>query len=131
MRPEWREHIAELTEQFAQARSGLIEAQRRAAELTATARDADGRLRVTVDHQGRLTAVELEPAATRLPAAELGALIVAASRAAAGKIDTQRAELMAPAVPDEVRERLDAVRDEHGRLDLARMFPDPYQERRA
>jgi DNA-binding protein YbaB len=130
VRPEWREHIAELTEQFAQARSGLLDAQRRAAELTATARDADGRLSVTVDHQGRLTAVELEPGATGLPAAELGALIVAASRAAAAKIDTQRAELIAPSVPDEVRERLDAVRDEHGRLDLARMFPDPYQEPR-
>ncbi|BCJ35004.1 hypothetical protein Athai_25070 [Actinocatenispora thailandica] len=130
MRPEWREHIAELTEQFAQARSGLLDAQRRATELTATARDADGRLSVTVDHQGRLTAVELESGAAGLPAAELGALIVAASRAAAAKIDAQRAELLTPAVPDEVRDRLDAVRDEHGRLDLARMFPDPYQERR-
>lgn len=126
MRAEWREHIDELTERYRTLRSGVADAQRRMAELTATARDADGRISVTVDERGRLTSVQLDPAAARsLPADELGALIVAASRAAAAQIDARREALLAPVLPDDVRRRLDDARDETGRLDVTRILGDP------
>lgn len=126
MRAEWREHIDELTERYRTLRAGVADAQRRIAELTATARDADGRITVTVDERGRLTSVQLDQSAARsLPVDELGALIVAASRAAAAQIDAQREALLAPAIPADIRERLAEARDDTGRLDVTRIFGDP------
>lgn len=123
MRAEWEAHLAELTERYEAVRSGVTDLRRRLAELTATARDADGRVAVTVDHQGRLSRVELDPrAAGEMTAAEAVELVLGASRAAAAEIETRRAGLLASALPGPMADRLSAARDEDGGLDLTKLL---------
>ena len=70
----------------------------RLAALTATARSADGLVRVTLAASGAVTAIDLDDEVRRQPAARTGRDIVATIRAAERKLADQAAEAVAETV---------------------------------
>ncbi|GIF26691.1 DNA-binding protein YbaB [Actinoplanes tereljensis] len=88
---EWERGFAE---RAAQAKA-LAE---RAAQLSATGRAGDGDVEVTVDSNGQLTAVRLEEAIRRQPAATTARQIMVALRAAQADLVRQYGEVTAETV---------------------------------
>jgi len=122
MRAEYEAHINELLEQYRQVRDNLGRMQREMAELTATAESPDEMVKVTVDHRGELTAVEVNPRAFRsLDSVTLGETIVATAKAATGELRRRVQELVTPNIPD-----VAGLSGIGGDFDFSKMFPaDP------
>lgn len=100
MRLEWQAHIDEMLQQYREIRDRLGDAQRQITELTATASSEDGMVTVTVDHQGDLVELQLNPRVYRvLDSATLSETIVATTKRATADVRQRAKELMAPLLP--------------------------------
>ncbi|WP_433207163.1 YbaB/EbfC family nucleoid-associated protein [Dactylosporangium sp. CS-047395] len=120
MRAEYQAHIDELMQQYRQVRDNLGRMQREMAELTATAQSEDELVKVTVDHRGALTAVDINPRAFRaLDSATLGETIVATAKAATDDLRRRVQELVTPNMPD-----VAGLSRMGGDFDFSKMFPE-------
>ncbi|RFU39480.1 YbaB/EbfC family DNA-binding protein [Actinomadura logoneensis] len=100
MRAEWQAHIDELLGQYREQRDRLKGLQEKLEGIEASAEAADGMVRVTVDRQGRLTALELDPRVYRkLASAELSEAVLEASRDASAQVADKIAEAMRDITP--------------------------------
>ncbi|MFC4913246.1 YbaB/EbfC family nucleoid-associated protein [Actinomadura gamaensis] len=100
MRAEWQAHIDELLGQYREQRDKLKGLQDRLATIEATGEAADGMVRVTVDRQGRLTALELDPRVYRkLASTELSEAVLEASNNAAEDVAEQTRQIMEDVAP--------------------------------
>lgn len=94
----------------ADARLAEIEqTSREVAEITATARTADGSGTVTVGAGGSVRSIDLSAVAFRGSPAQLGAALVAAIHAAAADVARQSARLLAERTGIDITERVAAV----------------------
>ncbi|MFC5184020.1 YbaB/EbfC family nucleoid-associated protein [Actinomadura harenae] len=100
MRAEWQAHIDELLGQYREQRDKLQGLQEKLADIEATAEAADGMVQVTVDRQGRLTALELDPRVYRkLASAELSEAVLEASRDASAQVADKISQAMQDVTP--------------------------------
>lgn len=100
MRLEWQAHIDEMLQQYRQIRDRLGDAQRQVSELTATASSEDGMVTVTVDHQGDLVELQLNPRVYRvLDYLTLSETIVETTKRAVSEVRQQAKDLMTPLLP--------------------------------
>jgi len=117
VRAEWQAHIDELLDTYAKQREKLKDLQERLEAVEATGEAAEGLVKVTVDRQGRLRKLELNPRlGRRLGMEELSEAILEASDAAAALVTQQVQDAMADLRPDD---------DAKPGLDLARLMADP------
>ncbi|WP_026414771.1 YbaB/EbfC family nucleoid-associated protein [Actinomadura oligospora] len=100
MRAEYQAHIDQLLGQYREQRDRLKGLQERLEGIEASAEAADGMVRVTVDRQGRLTALELDPRVYRkLASSELSEAVLEASRDASSKVAEEISQAMQDLVP--------------------------------
>jgi DNA-binding protein YbaB len=100
MRLEWQAHIDEMLQQYRQVRDRLGDAQRQISELTSTVASEDGLVTVTVDHQGDLVDLQLNPRVYRvLDPLTLGETIVETTKRAVSEVRQQAKDLMTPLLP--------------------------------
>jgi len=111
---------AELMRRYRRKLADLIGLQSRMAESSATAASARQSVRVTVNGQGEITALEFPTGLyRRLPPAELSAEILAAARDAKAKAREPLRELLEPDLPDGPR-LLELVQNQ---VDAAGQYP--------
>ncbi|MCP2343615.1 YbaB/EbfC family nucleoid-associated protein [Actinomadura rupiterrae] len=119
MRAEWQAHIDELLGQYREQRDKLKGLQERLATIEASAEAADGMVRVTVDRQGRMTELELDPRVYRkLASAELSAAVLEASNAASEQVAEQTRQAMEDIAPK--------GSPGGGILDLGKLLPEKF-----
>ncbi|MEV5570969.1 YbaB/EbfC family nucleoid-associated protein [Spirillospora sp. NPDC052269] len=100
MRAEYQAHIDELLGQYREQRDKLKGLQERLADIEASAEAADGMVQVTVDRQGRLSALTLDPRVYRkLGSEELSDAVLEASREAAAQVAEKISQAMQDVVP--------------------------------
>ena len=116
MRAEWQAHIDELLQTYQEKRRQIQEMQSKLETIEAEAEAADGMVRVTVDRQGRLTSLELDPRVQRrLGSAELAEAIMEASKEAQSQVADQMRAAMQDLVPEGAAKE---------NFDIAKLLPE-------
>ncbi|GAA3453705.1 YbaB/EbfC family nucleoid-associated protein [Dactylosporangium matsuzakiense] len=124
MRAEFQAHLDELLAQYRQARDNIGRMQREMAELSATAQSEDELVKVSVDHRGELTKVEINPRAFRLlDSVTLGETIVTTTKAATADLRRRVQELVAPHAPN-----FAGLSGMGGDFDVTKIFPEDPQD---
>ncbi|WP_131736232.1 YbaB/EbfC family nucleoid-associated protein [Actinomadura roseirufa] len=101
MHAEWQAHIDERLKAYHEVRERIQDMQARLETTEAAAEAADGLVKVTVDRQGRLTNLELDPRVFRkLGSEELAEAIMTASKNASGQVAEQVRAAMRDLVPE-------------------------------
>jgi DNA-binding protein YbaB len=94
--PELDRQLDQLVENMGK----VEELQGKLAEVVGTGEAADGRVRVSSDNTGRITQVEIDPRAMRLPSDDLAAAITEAAQLAFDDISKQASDLMTEMMPN-------------------------------
>ncbi|WUH98124.1 YbaB/EbfC family nucleoid-associated protein [Spirillospora sp. NBC_00431] len=116
MRAEWQAHIDELLQTYQEKRRQIQDMQSRLETIEAEAEAADGMVKVKVDRQGRLTALELDPRVQRkLGVTELGEAILAASKDAQAQVADQMRAAMQGLAPQGAADQ---------NYDIAKLLPE-------
>jgi len=116
VRAEWQAHIDELLQTYQEKRRQIQEMQSKLETIEAEAEAADGMVRVTVDRQGRLTSLELDPRVQRrLGSAELAEAIMEASKEAQSQVADQMRAAMQDLVPEGAAKE---------NFDIAKLLPE-------
>jgi DNA-binding protein YbaB len=118
MATDMRAEIGAMLEEYRAAQVSLARLQTAAMELTATARSSDRRIAVTVDAQGGLRDLRIDPSVRADPSA-LAERIVALAEQAATQARERLRELVRVALPERLRDLVDP----DGTVDLARLLP--------
>ncbi|WP_131736238.1 YbaB/EbfC family nucleoid-associated protein [Actinomadura roseirufa] len=101
MRAEWQAHIDDLMKTYQETRKQIQEMQARLETIEAAAEAADGMVKVTVDRQGRLTSLNIDPRLYRkISSAELAEAIMTACKDASGQVAEQMRTAMEGMVPE-------------------------------
>jgi hypothetical protein len=97
---EWQAHMETMLDEYGRLRERLAGLRSALANLTETVGSADGSVRVTVDHGGRLLSLDLDPADGHgQSAGELSARIVAAADLAAQRVANRTRTLIGEMLP--------------------------------
>ncbi|MFD0900997.1 YbaB/EbfC family nucleoid-associated protein [Actinomadura sediminis] len=116
MRAEWQAHIDDLLQTYQEKRRQIQDMQSKLEAIEAEAEAADGMVKVKVDQQGRLTALELDPRVQRrLGATELSEAIMEASKDAQRQVTEQIQDAMRGLTPEGA---------ENGTPDLTKFLPE-------
>lgn len=103
MRLELQAHLDEMLRRYRLLRDQLGDAQRQVEALHATAQSEDGMVSVTVDHQGDVVDLTLNPRVYRtMDTVTLSETIVAVTRTATGDVRQRAREIMAPLTPPDL-----------------------------
>ncbi|MGE5827212.1 MAG: YbaB/EbfC family nucleoid-associated protein [Micromonosporaceae bacterium] len=125
MQAEWRAQIETMLDDYRRLRDGLAGLGAALADLTETARSADGTVTVTVDRSGRLICLDLHPAyRPDQNADELAARIVATAGVAAQQVTTRARTLIGETLPPRY---VGVLAGDNGISDLLPGDPDPTQ----
>ncbi len=125
MRTDMQARIGAMLEEYRVTRSRIDGLQAAAANMTVTVRSPDRSVTVTVDAEGELRDIRIDPAvASRLDWTALSARILGASRLATAQAREHRRVKMRDALP----ERLHDLVGSDGSVDLAAMLPADLSE---
>ncbi len=95
-----RAHMEQLLGEYERLSANLTQARQRLRTLSGKASSTDGTVSVSVDSQGRLAGVELNPRAyQRFSPSQLAAEITRLAASAQRDVTAQAAEVMAPFLP--------------------------------